>query len=156
LEEIKVLGSNYNFWELIWSNQGLNCINIEVWWPIRDLIEEIWNQEPNWKRRVNRGAGIKTGSRAKLKKLEVYCSIKGQITLIQDQGPKWKRRPTSGPLFEFGRDVIELIFTIKIAIEDAIEQITNWGPMWTLTHFSAFSFKWNDAFYLKQRRFIHC
>jgi hypothetical protein len=39
--------SNYNFLELIWSNQGLNCINIEVWWPIRDLIEEIRNQEPN-------------------------------------------------------------------------------------------------------------
>jgi hypothetical protein len=31
LEEIKVLGSNYNFEELIWSNQGLNCIIIEVW-----------------------------------------------------------------------------------------------------------------------------
>jgi len=30
LEEIKVLGSNYNFEELIWSNQGLNCIIIEV------------------------------------------------------------------------------------------------------------------------------
>jgi hypothetical protein len=55
LEEIKVLGSNYNFWKLIWSNQGLNCINIEVWWPIKDLIEEIWNQGLKWKRRVNRG-----------------------------------------------------------------------------------------------------
>jgi len=41
LEEIKVLGSNYNFEELIWSNQGLNCIIIEVWWSIRDLIETI-------------------------------------------------------------------------------------------------------------------
>ena len=30
LEEIKVLGSNYNFEELIWSNQGLNCMIIEV------------------------------------------------------------------------------------------------------------------------------
>jgi hypothetical protein len=30
LEEIKVLRSNYNFEELIWSNQGLNCIIIEV------------------------------------------------------------------------------------------------------------------------------
>jgi hypothetical protein len=45
---------NYNFLELIWSNQGLNCINIEVWWPIRDLIEEIKNQGPKWK-----GAKIK-------------------------------------------------------------------------------------------------
>ena len=45
---------NYNFLELIWSNQGLNCINIEVWWPIRDLIEEIQNQGPKWK-----GAKIK-------------------------------------------------------------------------------------------------
>jgi hypothetical protein len=79
LEEIKVLGSKYNFLELIWSNQGLNCINIEVWWPIRDLIEEIQNQGPNWKRRVNTGAVIKTGSGVKLKKLEVYCSIEGQI-----------------------------------------------------------------------------
>jgi hypothetical protein len=79
LEEIKVLGSKYNFLELIWSNQGLNCINIEVWWPIRDLIEEIWNQGSNWKRRVNRGDVIKTRSGAKLKKLEVYCSIEGQI-----------------------------------------------------------------------------
>jgi hypothetical protein len=65
LEEIQVLGSKYNFWELIWSNQG--------------LIEEILVQGPNWKRRVNRGAVIKTESRAKLKKLEVYCLIEGQI-----------------------------------------------------------------------------
>jgi len=50
LEEIKVLGSNYNFEKLIWSNQGLNCIIIEVWWPIRDLIETIRNQGPNQKR----------------------------------------------------------------------------------------------------------
>jgi hypothetical protein len=49
LEEIKVLGSNYNFKELIWSNQGLNCIIIEVWWSIMDLIEIIWNQGPNQK-----------------------------------------------------------------------------------------------------------
>ena len=34
---------------MIWSNQRLNCINIIVWWPIRDLIEEIRNQGPNWK-----------------------------------------------------------------------------------------------------------
>jgi hypothetical protein len=36
-----------------------------------DLIEEIQNQGPNWKRRVNRGA-VLTKSGAKLKKLEVY------------------------------------------------------------------------------------
>jgi hypothetical protein len=47
LEEIKVLGFNYNFEELIWSNQGLNCIIIEVWWPIKDLIETIQNQGLN-------------------------------------------------------------------------------------------------------------
>jgi hypothetical protein len=58
LEGIKVLGSNYNFEELIWSNQGLNCIIIKVWRPIRDLIEKFWNQGPNRKRRVNRGAEI--------------------------------------------------------------------------------------------------
>jgi len=51
LEEIKVLGSNYNFEELIWSNQGLNCIIIEVLWPIKDLIETIQNQGLNRKRR---------------------------------------------------------------------------------------------------------
>jgi hypothetical protein len=50
LEEIIVLVSNYNFEELIWSNQGLNCIIIEVWWPIRDLIDTIQNQGPNRKR----------------------------------------------------------------------------------------------------------
>jgi hypothetical protein len=49
LEEIKVLGSNYNFEELIWSNHGLNCIIIEVWWSIRDLIETIQNQGLNQK-----------------------------------------------------------------------------------------------------------
>jgi hypothetical protein len=49
LAEIKVLGSNYNFEELMWPNQGFNCIIIEVWWPIRDLI--IQNQWPNQKRR---------------------------------------------------------------------------------------------------------
>jgi hypothetical protein len=55
LENIKVLGSNYNFEELIWSNQGLNCIIIEVWWPIRNIIETIRNQGPNRKRRYNQG-----------------------------------------------------------------------------------------------------
>ena len=39
---------------MIWSNQGLNCIDIDVWWQIRDLIEEIQNQGSNWKRRVNK------------------------------------------------------------------------------------------------------
>jgi hypothetical protein len=39
---------------LIWSNQGLNCINIEVWWPIKDLIEEIQNQIP--KTKLEKGA----------------------------------------------------------------------------------------------------
>ena len=45
LEEIKVLGSNYHF------EKGLNCIIIEVWWSIRDLIETIRNQGPDQKRR---------------------------------------------------------------------------------------------------------
>ena len=34
LNEIKVLGSNYNFKELIWSNQEFNGIIIEVWWQL--------------------------------------------------------------------------------------------------------------------------
>jgi hypothetical protein len=58
LEEIKVLGYNYNFEELIWSNQELNCIIIKVLWAIRDLIEKIRNQGPNRKRHVNREAAI--------------------------------------------------------------------------------------------------
>jgi len=55
LEEIKVLGSNYNLKKLIWSNQRLNWIIIEVCWPIRDLIETIRNQGPNRKRCYNQG-----------------------------------------------------------------------------------------------------
>jgi len=51
LEEIKILGSNYNFKELIWSNQRLNCIIIQVWWSIKDLIETIQNQGLNRKKR---------------------------------------------------------------------------------------------------------
>ena len=51
LEEIKVMGSNYNFEELIWPKQGPNCISIEVWWPIRDLIETIQKQGPKQKMR---------------------------------------------------------------------------------------------------------
>jgi hypothetical protein len=47
LEEIEVWGSNCNFYELIWSNQGLNGINIKVLWAIGDLIGEIQNQGPN-------------------------------------------------------------------------------------------------------------
>jgi hypothetical protein len=58
LEEIKVWESNCNLKKSIWSNQGPNYINIEVWWAIRDLIEEIQNQGPNWKRRVIVGAEI--------------------------------------------------------------------------------------------------
>ena len=55
LEEIKVLGSNYNFEELIWPNQGFNCIIIEVGWLIRDLIDITRNQGPNQKRHQNQG-----------------------------------------------------------------------------------------------------
>jgi len=53
LEEIKVMGFNYNFKELIWSSQGLNYIIIEVWWPFRDLIETIQSQGPNQKKVLN-------------------------------------------------------------------------------------------------------
>jgi len=51
LDEIKVLASNYNFEKLILSNQGFNCIIIEVWWPIRDLIEN--NPKPKIKPEEN-------------------------------------------------------------------------------------------------------
>jgi hypothetical protein len=53
LEEIKVLGSNDNFEELIWPNQGFNCIIIEVLWKISDLIDTTRNQGPNQKMRQN-------------------------------------------------------------------------------------------------------
>ena len=46
------------FKKLISSNQEFNCKNIEVWWTIRNLIEEIWNQWPNWKRCVIVGVVI--------------------------------------------------------------------------------------------------
>ena len=49
LKVIKVMGSNYNFNELIWSNQEFNCVIIEVWWSIRNLIKTIRNQGPNQK-----------------------------------------------------------------------------------------------------------
>jgi len=48
-KKLKFWGQIIIFFELIWSNQGLNCINIEVWWPIKDLIEEIQNQRPKTK-----------------------------------------------------------------------------------------------------------
>ena len=45
-KKIKVLGSNYNFFRVTLVKSELNCINIKVSWPVWDLIEEIWNQEP--------------------------------------------------------------------------------------------------------------
>jgi len=53
-KKLKFWGQIIIFFELIWSNQGLNCINIEVWWPIKDLIEEIQNQIP--KTKLEKGA----------------------------------------------------------------------------------------------------
>jgi hypothetical protein len=53
LEEIQVLGSKYNFFRVNLVKSGLNCINIEVWWLIRDLIEEIRDQGPKCKTRAN-------------------------------------------------------------------------------------------------------
>jgi hypothetical protein len=49
---------NCNFKKSIWSNQKLNCINIEVWWVIRNLIEEFQKQGPKQKGRVNIGFKI--------------------------------------------------------------------------------------------------
>jgi len=71
LEESKVLGSTYNFEELIWSNQELNCIIIEVWWLIRDLIETIRNQGPNQKSAKIKGSN--------------YNSSRGFITKLSKQ-----------------------------------------------------------------------
>ena len=57
-KKLKFWGQIIIFKSYFDQNQGLNCVNIEVWWPIRDLIEEIQNQGPSWKRRVNRGTEI--------------------------------------------------------------------------------------------------
>jgi len=98
------------------------------------LNEEIQNQGPNWKRHMNIGADAQ----------------------IQKQWSKRKMRLILGLTFEFDKVAIELILKIKIAIEDWIEQkkkLKANSEIWQfLVHFS---FKWNDAFCTKQRRFTH-
>jgi hypothetical protein len=59
-------------------NQGLNYKNIKVWWVIKDLIEEIKNQKPNWKRCLITGAEIDQ-IEGQIEELKVWCSIKGPI-----------------------------------------------------------------------------
>ena len=44
------------FYRFNWTNQGLNCKNIEVWKAIRDLIKEMQNQTE--KRRMIVGVKI--------------------------------------------------------------------------------------------------
>jgi len=69
LEEIKVLGSNDNFEELIWPNQGFDCIIIEVLWLIRDLIDI-----PKTKDQIRKCAEIKGFD---------YNFVKGLITKLR-------------------------------------------------------------------------
>jgi hypothetical protein len=59
-------------------NQGLNYKNIKVWWVIKDLIEEIKNQKPNWKRCLIAGAEIDQ-IEGQIEELKVWWSIKGPI-----------------------------------------------------------------------------
>ena len=67
-------------------NHEFNCINIEIWRVIRDLIEEIQNQEQNWKKCVNWGWNWL--NQRPNKKIKVYWSIEGQNAQIQNQGLK--------------------------------------------------------------------
>ena len=147
--------SNYNFLELIWSNQGLNCINIEVWWPIRNLIEEIWNQGPNWKKHINMGV--------------VIDRIKGQIEEIESLLINWGSNCINL------RPRIDLKKAANFKARDWIWQGCNWidfynqncnlGLDWTNyklrtdldfdTFLAPFPFKWNCTFCAKQRRFIY-
>jgi hypothetical protein len=59
-------------------NQGLNYKNIKVWCVIKDLIEEIKNQKPNWKRCLIAGAEIDQ-IEGQIEELKVWWSIKGPI-----------------------------------------------------------------------------
>jgi len=142
---LKVLGSNYNFWELIWSNQGLNCINIEVWWPIRDLTEEIWNQGPKWKTCINRGAAIKP-----------------------NQGWNWRNWRNLKPRTKVKKAAnfkAAVCFLAGMQLHWFLNQNCNWGLDWTNyklrtnvnsnTFLPPFPFKWNDTFCPKRHRFIH-
>jgi len=63
-KKLKFWGQIIFFLELIWSNWGLNCINIKVWWPIGDLIEEIWDQGPKCKTRANWRIELKSSALA--------------------------------------------------------------------------------------------
>ena len=102
---LKFGGRICNFKESIWSNQGLNCINIEVWLVIKDLIEEIQNQWPNRKGMWMQGFKlIKSG--VKLKKLEVCWLIKGQNAQFHNQESKWNMRSTLRLIIEFDKGEI--------------------------------------------------
>jgi hypothetical protein len=81
------LGVNWNklksgvlifFRSFNWMNQGLNYKNIKVWWVIKDLIEEIKNQEPNWKRCLIGGVEIDQ-IEGQIEELKFWRSIKGPI-----------------------------------------------------------------------------
>ena len=120
LEEIKVLGSNYNFEELIWSNQGLNCIIIEVRWPIRDLSETIQNQEPNRK-----GAKIKGFN---------YNFSGGLITKLQKH-PRTKSEEalkSRDPITVFPGAWLQICKNIKDQIRNIIESCKTVSFHWTL------------------------
>ena len=91
MEEIEDLRLNLNSEKLTWSNQKLNCINIELWWAIRDLIEEIQNQGLICKMLETSGTKIDRITSQIKKKLKDKWSIKGQNTQIRNQWWKWKK-----------------------------------------------------------------
>jgi len=100
-------------------NQGLHCKNIEVWWAIRDLIEEIQNQWSNWKRHVI----VETEIDQIMAKLKVWWSIKGLNAQIRNQGPRWKWRWTLGMMLNWeGWNCMNL--RVLEEITDAIK--SNW------------------------------
>jgi len=134
---------------LIWSNHGLSCINIEVWCPIKDLIEKIWNQRPNRKRCVQRRTEINR--------------IRGQIeedgSLLINWGsicinliPWTKVKMAADILIWQGYNWIESKLQLRTWLNKS--NMEDWFGNWCIL--MSFPFKWNDAFWQKWRHFIHC
>ena len=134
---------------MIWSNHGLSCINIEVWCPIRDLIEKIWNQRPNRKRCAQRRTEINR--------------IRGQIeedgSLLINWGsicinliPWTKVKMAADILIWQGYNWIESKLQLRTWLNKS--NMEDWFGNWCIL--MSFPFKWNDAFWQKWRHFIHC
>jgi len=82
-------------------NQGLNCNNIKVWWIIRDFIEEIKYQGPNWKNTCDCRDWNWLNKGSNWRKLKVWLLIKGLNAQTRNHGPRWKWHWTLGLMIEF-------------------------------------------------------